>query len=172
MTHESEFQSLTYADIDYADRYFAYDLHATAWQEAYEDVKAKALVTATRQIDTNNFIGVKAHHQQKLEFPRRKNTRPLTDVELIMYADRLKDLQNDIPEDIKKATCEQALMLIKEMTTDNTFDTLRAKGVKSYTVGDSSISFDNTTASYALSQITPKAITYLNPYIQRYTRLI
>lgn len=164
-------QRLTYADLAYADQYFQDILGAELWHETYEEVKIKALVTATKQIDCNSFIGQKLYRDQPLAFPRNFSKRRLSDVELIMYKSESESLDN-IPEAIKKATCEQALHLIEGLNHKSEFDQLRAKGVKSYQVGDASITFNTQNVPYALSQIHPKALAYLNPYLKRYSRLI
>lgn len=163
---------LAYADIEYADSYFEYDLEAQLWRETSDEVKQMALVTATRQIDTLNFKGIKALPDQPLEFPRRKEVY-LNEHELLKL--RLKLEQNTTPpypEAIKKATCEQALYLLTNQKSDQTFDRLQGKGIKSYAVGDVSVTFDSTSYNASLTQTSPKARTYLNQYIKRYTRLI
>lgn len=163
---------LSYADIPYADNYFEYDLEAQIWRDASEMDKQRALVTATRQIDTLNFQGTKALPDQPLAFPRRKEVY-LSEHELMKLKLMISQSTTPLyPEDVKRATCEQALYLLQNQKSDQTFDKLQGKGIKSYSVGDVSVTFEASSYNASLSQTSPKARTYLDQYIKRYTRLI
>lgn len=64
---------LVYADIAMADLFLEADATAvgTAWRaQTDENVKARALVTATRLIDAQRWPGTKTDELQDLEFPR------------------------------------------------------------------------------------------------------
>lgn len=167
-----DINKIAYADVAYADSYFEYDLEAQLWHETSEKQKQMALITATKHIDGLNFQGVKALPDQPLQFPRRREMY-LNDHDLMRL--KLKLTQNAVPlypEDVKRATCEQALFLLQNMKSDQTFDRLQGKGIKSYAVGDVSVTFDSTSYNASISQVSPKARVYLNKYIKRYTRLI
>lgn len=169
---KTPFEALSYATVNYADEYFKYELYAEKWFITEKDIKEKALVTATRQINALNFNGIPANSGQKLAFPRVSNkVRQLTDHERIIYREQLESMKANVPEDVKKATCEQALYLIQKQESQFNFDDLQAQNVSSYTVGDVSVSF-NTSKTNTLISLTNKAQMLLAPYIRRYTRLV
>lgn len=60
----------SYATVIEADAYFADRLDADAWTSADATAKAKALVTATGQLDQMSWVGVAVSDSQKLAFPR------------------------------------------------------------------------------------------------------
>lgn len=156
----------SYVTVEEADDYFSNLLVAEAWENAEDDIKVRALRTATSQIDSLNFIGFKLKPDQPLAFPRIN--RPLTDMELIKYQTRVVD----IPQDVKKATLEQALWLIKQVTqSSNEYAEMQAQNIKSYTVGDVSISFDLERHNNAQG-ICLSAKTLISKYLVRYTKLI
>lgn len=60
-----------YADVETADAYLAGDFGATLWRaETDADQKARALVTATRILDRQNWVGEKTDPDQPLAWPR------------------------------------------------------------------------------------------------------
>lgn len=60
-----------YADVDTANDYLAAAFHADAWNAlTNETTKAKALVTAARTIDRQNWKGTKTSDAQDGEWPR------------------------------------------------------------------------------------------------------
>lgn len=62
---------ITYADVFYADEYLAADPNAAAWRaEADDDVKARALVNATRVLNNLRWRGSKTDADQELAWPR------------------------------------------------------------------------------------------------------
>lgn len=170
----------TYASIEYADEHFEFELDADFWHETCYHEKAKALVTATRQIDSLNFIGVKADPNQILQFPRRlgNHIMPLNDHEQLKLSLKIKQapIGSLIPDDIKKATCEQALYLLKQKDSkrDDLVTDLKNQGVISYHVGDTgfTLSQSSITASTTLSSMSHKTRVYLDKFIKRYTRLV
>lgn len=168
---KDSFSSLSYASIEFADEYFKYDMNASIWANLEEEDKKKALVTATKQIDTLSFNGVKYKENQPLEFPRvTAKVRNLTDNQLILYRDIIKAMAI-VPDDIKKATCEQALALINNRESSFDFADLQSQNVSSYSVGDVSVSF-NTSGSNKLINFSSMAQKLLSPYIVKYTRLV
>jgi hypothetical protein len=81
-----------YITVEDAETYFSGRLNSDAWDDSTDQEKLKALITATRRIDSLNYIGVKANALQDLEFPRLG--------------------QSIVPDDIKDACCELALVLL------------------------------------------------------------
>lgn len=60
----------SYAEVTEADAYFADRLDAAAWTEASPELKAQALVTATRLLDDLRWTGSALEETQPLAFPR------------------------------------------------------------------------------------------------------
>lgn len=81
-----------YLEVDDAQDYFDDRLNTLVWEEATDSDKLKALKTATRLINNLRFIGKKLIADQENEFPRIG--------------------QISIPDAIKAATCELALVLL------------------------------------------------------------
>lgn len=75
-----------------AETYFANRIGTSAWDNADEDEKDKALEHATSLIDNLNFIGDKASDSQDNQFPRGDDT--------------------EVPLKIKYACCEIAKKLL------------------------------------------------------------
>jgi len=60
----------SYATVSEADSYFEDRLDAAAWSSASEDIKAKALVTASQMLNGMNWFGIAVSESQTLAFPR------------------------------------------------------------------------------------------------------
>lgn len=100
--------SNTYATELEADTWLEFRLGASAWANFSEELKAQALVTATRDLDTLTFIGTKASSTQALEWPRSSTS---------YSADTL-------PAALVRATIELAFVYASELTADATLDVL------------------------------------------------
>jgi hypothetical protein len=100
----------TYGTVQEADRYFGVLLHGELWERSTNIRKYKALVTATKQIDTLRFAGRKTDDSQSLEFPRFGDT--------------------GVPLAIRQATYEEALSLLKGVDPITEYDNLfvRSRG--------------------------------------------
>lgn len=87
-----------YGDVTGGDLYFANSLTGRTWKRKSPDEKYRALVDATRLIDTLNFAGQKADPLQVLQFPRKNSyTDPVT-------AETETTSDVNVPDDIKAAT--------------------------------------------------------------------
>lgn len=95
----------SYINVADADTYFDDAIHASAWEDSTSDTKAKALVTATRSLDRQNWNGAKYQDAptQVLDWPRSG----LVDSE----GDAVDE--TTVPQEILDATCELALALIQ-----------------------------------------------------------
>jgi DnaT-like ssDNA binding protein len=60
----------TYASVDQADLYLTANFAATAWFDLTEDQKAQLLVTSTRLLDRQCWLGDKTEDGQPLQWPR------------------------------------------------------------------------------------------------------
>ena len=97
----SEYDS--YADLATADDYLEAESWATDWRaETDDDVKGRALVTATRTLDKLTWPGSKTYSEQILEWPRT-GTGLSTD----LIAD-----ENTIPQRLIDATCVLAGLVL------------------------------------------------------------
>lgn len=90
---------LVYADQAMADQYLLADSNAATWRASTDDEKGRALVTATRTLDRQTWLGDKNEDTQELEWPR-KNTG-VTGVE-----------DDVIPQDIIDACIEMANYIV------------------------------------------------------------
>lgn len=130
-------------------------LGASAWTDATTDDKGRALIMATRDIDTNRFLGYRISSAQALEFPRTYQ----------------RETTDQIPADVKNACAEQALWLLQNANTGGRSDRqqLRAEGVTSYTVGNLS---ETLSAGLANGGLSPDSARYLKGYLSRTGHII
>lgn len=96
-----------YGSAQEADRYFGVLLHGELWERSSNIRKYKALVSATKQIDTLRFAGRKTIESQILQYPRFGDT--------------------SIPLAIRQATYEEALSLLKGVSLETEYDNLFIK---------------------------------------------
>ena len=97
-----------------ADTYFDERLNATAWtSETDADVKARALIMATRRLDQERYMGEKTTTGQALEWPR------------VWAFDKDGEEYDSavIPTPVKHATFEMALRLLNDGNADSLADT-------------------------------------------------
>ena len=114
--------SNSYADASDGDSYHDGHLYATAWSAATTGNKEKALVMATRLIDSLcHFHGFRVTTTQSLQWPRQQCPDP--DKPAVPYTPLSVVLNNYVdptvvPKAIVDATCEQAReLLIADRTT-------------------------------------------------------
>lgn len=118
----------SYISVDDADTYFALAIHASVWASLDLSVKESALVTATRMLDRQKWVGTKTvldATTQPLQWPRTYVTdRNGTTVP-----------SDTVPQEIIDATCELAIALINDPSLQNTTDSgSNIKRVKADTV--------------------------------------
>ena len=93
----------SYVTLAEADAYFETSPSSTQWDNKQDDKKNRALIAATRWIDSFVFYGDRCDHGQALKFPR--NNYQVDDVELACTA---------IPNNIKYAQYELARALAND----------------------------------------------------------
>ena len=93
----------SYVTLAEADAYFETVPSSTQWDNKQDDKKNRALIAATRWIDSFVFYGDRCDHGQALKFPR--NNYQVDDVELACTA---------IPNNIKYAQYELARALAND----------------------------------------------------------
>jgi hypothetical protein len=95
--------SNSYVTLTEANDYCADRLNTTEWDAADNATREKALITATRRIDEETFLGLKTSITQALKWPRFN----VTDEDGIFFA------SDSIPERVKQAVYTTALELLK-----------------------------------------------------------
>jgi hypothetical protein len=95
--------SNSYTTLAEADAYFADRLNSSEWSAASNGTKEKALITATRRIDEEQFLGYKASLTQALKWPRYN----------VLDEDGHYFAFDSIPERVKQAVYITALELLR-----------------------------------------------------------
>jgi len=128
----------SYISVAEADDYFAAHLESSFWSISAAKKQA-ALVQATNRIDREKFGGQLTNRiVQKLQFPRSyvltrdTRTSPVATFETLGYYYRDP---NTIPNEIKQATCEMALYLLKRVGGEFTVDDNDLETLSNYKVG-------------------------------------
>ena len=94
----------SYVDVAYADTFFSNYLYSDTWEATDDDIKKKALITATFMLDNNfNWWGEKTDEDQTLDFTRTSDIYNL--------GCGNNDPEN-VPKEIKDATCIQAQYIL------------------------------------------------------------
>src|SRR5436190_20079239 len=106
----------SYADVADGDAYHAGHLYAAVWTGATSDDKEKALVFATRLIDSQfQFNGSRANDGQALQWPRFECLDPdrvaWTFSTLVLRRSNFVE-SNVVPKAVVEATCEMARELL------------------------------------------------------------
>lgn len=93
----------SYITVTEADTYFEDAIHADFWEDATSDDKGKALVTAARMLDRQDWQGSKYGDPQTMEFPRSGLT------------DKNGDAVDEtaVPQEVMDAQAELALALLE-----------------------------------------------------------
>lgn len=134
-----------YADLAFANAYFAERLHTSAWDNALVVDRNKALAMATRDIDRLDFIGSKVEATQENEFPRAGQT--------------------EVPDDIKIAACEIALELLNGIDPAQELEAAKVIADKYGTVGTTYL--PSSTPEHVFAMIaSARAWTYLKPFLR------
>jgi hypothetical protein len=145
----------SYVTIAEADAYFDGDaVNFAAWDALDTDEKTRALITATRTINSLSFIGEIYTAEQALKWPRYYP--PETDGQTI-------------PEDIKIATYSTALGVHQSISDESAAKraTLRSQGVTSYRLGSLSETYSKLSGgdeSALLNALPPLAQNRLNKW--------
>jgi len=106
----------SYVTLDEAEQYFSERLYTDEWDNADAITKEKALITACRRIERLTFKGLKVDETQILSFPRMyPNVGTPVSKERGFNLDFSIGFieQEDVPQEVKNAQCEEALALLK-----------------------------------------------------------
>ena len=142
----------SYVTLAEANTYFETVPDSTTWDNKTDDQKNRALISATRWIDSLNFYGDRCDEDQALKWPR--NNYHVDDVELACTA---------IPKNIKYAEYELARALANETDaitgnkgTDGTYEEVK--------IGDMEVKYN--TDSQGVGTINNVFDVY--PWLQSY----
>lgn len=133
-----------FATVPEADRYFSGLIYGQLWDVQTLDIKNKALISATRNINTLQFAGRVTTVGQPLEWPRNGT--------LI------------VPDDIKMATYEEAFALLKGVDPETE---LLGTFVSSRVFGKVRTDYDYRTSPHHIvaGLASMKAFNILMPYL-------
>ena len=95
--------SNSYVTLAEADAYFETVPSSTTWDDKTDDQKNRAIISATRWIDSLNFYGDRCSNNQALSWPRNN-----------YHVDRVELTCSAIPTDIKYASYELARALAND----------------------------------------------------------
>lgn len=135
---------VSFASVEWADRYFSELLDGQLWEVTNLDRRKKALTQATRAINMLRFSGEKTDDAQPLEFPRNGD--------------------ETLPECLMQATAEEAFALLKGVDVDTE---LRNIGVIARVFGKVRTDYSGRVAQpNVLAGIaSPKAWRFLQPLL-------
>ena len=95
--------SNSYVTLAEANSYFETVPNSSTWDDKTDDAKNRAIISATRWIDSLNFYGDRCDTSQALSWPRNN-----------YHVDRVELTCSAIPADIKYATYELATALAND----------------------------------------------------------
>ncbi len=154
-TIDATLQSATansYVTLAEADAYFETVPSSTQWDNKQDDNKKRALISATRWIDTLNFYGDRCDSSQALSWPRNN-----------YHVDRVELTCSAIPADIKYAAFELARALAND--TDSITGNTGDKGLyEEVELGDLKVKYN--TDSQATGTVNNVFDVY--PWLQSY----
>jgi len=153
----------SYASVAEADYYFEDRMTVTAWTNASTADKAKALVSATRVIDKEQFVGSATSSTQALSFPRKGSFMD-TSTGYSIEMDSDYDFSGSQPADaagfpawfyglnrevryLKIAVYEQALWYIQNSSVINSYSSVASGSSGSDTIKIGTIEVSGSTAS-------------------------
>jgi hypothetical protein len=153
--------SLADAETYVAGQYISTDSKYTAWDALSDDDKEILLKRATKLIDRQPLVGIKAVDSQTLEFPRAiqtdYNRRDLPIVHTYFSSDWY--VQTETPDEVKNAQVEIALQYADGVPKRVE---LQQQGVKSFSLGKLSESYG---AGSEHRIISTEAKELLRPYL-------
>ena len=153
----------TYVTLAEADAYMDGRLNAGAWTAASVDDKARALITATRDLGNLTLKFRKTVPTQTLDFPRWVPVGPSSNDWPFSYATYNPSV---VPPEVKDSECEEALALLKYGSSERA--NLQAQGVTSITLGKMQESYAPKSRHGLLS---PDAHRMMQPWIAGAVRI-
>jgi hypothetical protein len=163
-----------FTSLTVPNAFFAQVLGSSAWDDATDADKTKALQMATKAIDAIRYSGYKMLSSQARAFPRKyvpsESSSPWGNTISEDPWGYVYDTA-DVNQDILDACCWEALALLQyyASSANASRQNLRAQGVTSYSIGDLSESYGASSlggpASYNLK--SQEAYNLLELYMDR-----
>ena len=141
-----------YCTLAEAATYHESHPYATVWEDAIDDERNRAIVTATRLLDQHiGWFGWVVNSVQARQWPR---------VGCITRGGAYPVLSTVVPEDVKRATAELARQLLaSDRTADSDVET---QGLTSLTAGSVAMTFDQARVKV---KVIPDAVASMIDYL-------
>lgn len=155
-----------YGTVAEAIDYFANRLHTTAWDNADVTDRPKALLAATRIIDTLNFKGDKSAVWVLLQSNADATAADKRAADATQALQFPRDDDTDVPEDIRIACYEIAYALLDNKDPEIELENLRVN-TESYGGTKTIYGHDSTYVEHLINMI-PSALAWrtLRPYLR------
>lgn len=154
----------TFISLADAGTYFTNRIYSTLWTGT-DDLKSQALIEATKRINRQIWKGRKAVYNQTLEFPRAIYS---PDGYNLLFPNTVYYLhdwyaETAISQEVKDATCEEALSILTAGTVGNKRAEFQAQGVKSFTLGNMTETYETGNKKGKMSSMD--AIEIMRKYV-------
>lgn len=168
-------QANSYVTLDEAQEYFSGRLDADGWEQANDDRRERALITACRHIEA---LRLRSH--------RRPPDAPAVPLQVVLQLDPLQVYDNDqalgfprsrditvagvyfVPGRVKQAQCEEALSLLAGDGDYGRRAALQAQGVTSFAVDGLSETYAKGAGAAGLVGLqSPQAQALIAPFLER-----
>lgn len=166
------FDNTSYISVEDAEEYFEGRLVTTAWDDATDALKSKALIEATKRIDRLNYAGLRTsdYNRRKAESANGTclvdNIIQPTDIGTDPQAHEFpRDGRTDIPVEVLSACCEIAYALLDGVDAEMELINL---GTSSQGFAAIRETYDPMTVNLAFRHGIPSvtAWNYLRPFLK------
>ena len=159
-----------YLTLEEAETYFSTRLNAEKWDAETDTNKEKALIMATKRIDSLRFQGFLCDNTQKLQFPRYIFANYLSKR---TYTDKINEvlvngrwmIYIEVSDQLKEAVCEEALTLFEQNNSVHLKN--QQLGIKSISLGAGSVSYETNN-----NQISLRALQLIDKYLQKVGKVV
>lgn len=136
----------------------------SAWTSASDSSKAAALIEATRDIDSLQYVGSRFIYTQNLEFPRSLPGSKFPYGLTQLPTSSLTVEQSRMKKRVQMAACHQAVWILRNSGRNKHAEN-QAQGIRTISEG---IGQAHRSVSYSasISRLSPNALTELQPYIE------
>lgn len=134
----------SFVTLEEAQNYFDERYDSDEWFQLEDTEKEKLLITASKKINTYDFVGSQLEKEQPMAFPRD-------------YA---------MPQDIKDAVCEEAIALVQKK--DDVHKQNQDENITSISLGAGSVSYGTLSESEeAKLLVSPTALYLVKKWIKK-----
>ena len=147
----------SYVTLADANTYFETVPNSSTWTDKTDDQKNRALISATRWIDSLNFLGDRCDNGQALKWPR--NNYEIDRVELTCSV---------IPADIKYATYELARALANDTDAITNTESDPDELYQEVTLGDLKVRYKDDKTNNVINNVFD-VYPWLQSYLGAYT---